>query len=35
MQVDEEAMYSMKNNLYMQVNEEAMYSMQNNLRASG
>ena len=35
MQVDEEAMYSMKNNLYMQVNEEAMYSMQNNLHASG
>ena len=35
MQVDEEAMYSMKNNLYMQVNEEAMYSMRNNLRANG
>ena len=35
MQVDEEAMYSMRNNLYMQVNEEAMYSMQNNLHASG
>ena len=35
MQVDEEAMYSMKNNLYMQVNEEAMYSMRNNLHASG
>ena len=35
MQVDEEAMYSMKNNLYMQVDEEAMYSMRNNLHASG
>ena len=35
MQVDEEAMYSMKNNLYMQVNEVAMYSMRNNLHASG
>ena len=35
MQVDEEAMYYMKNNLYMQVNEEAMYSMRNNLHASG
>ena len=35
MRVDEEAMYSMKNNLYMQVNEEAMYSMRNNLHASG
>ena len=35
MQVDEEAMYSMRNNLYMQVNEEAMYSMRNNLHASG
>ena len=35
MQVDEEAMYSMKNNLYMQMNEEAMYSMRNNLHASG
>ena len=35
MQVEEEAMYSMRNNLYMQVNEEAMYSMQNNLHASG
>ena len=34
-QVDEEAMYSMRNNLYMQVNEEAMYSMWNNLHASG
>ena len=34
MQVDEEAMYSMRNNLYMQVNEEAMYSMRNNLHAS-
>ena len=34
MQVDEEAMYSMKNNLYIQVNEEAMYSMRNNLHAS-
>ena len=35
MQVDEEAMYSMRNNLYMQANEEAMYSMRNNLHASG
>ena len=36
MQVDEEAMYSMQNNLYMQVDEEAwMYSMRNNLHASG
>ena len=35
MQVDEEAMYSMMNNLYRQVNEEAMYSMRNNLHASG
>ena len=35
MQVDEEAMYSMKNNLYMQVNEEAMYSLRNSLHASG
>ena len=35
MQMDEEAMYSMRNNLYMQVDEEAMYSMRNNLRASG
>ena len=35
MQMDEEAMYSMRNNLYMQVNEEAMYSMRNNLRANG
>ena len=35
MRVDEEAMYSMKNNLYMQVNEDAMYSMRNNLHASG
>ena len=35
MQVDEEAMYSMRNNLYMQVDEEAMYSMRNNLCASG
>ena len=35
MQVDEEAMYYMKNNLYMQVNEEAMYSMRNNVHASG
>ena len=35
MQMDEEAMYSMRNNLYMQVNEEAMYSMRNNLHASG
>ena len=35
MQVDEEAMYSMRNNLYMQVNEEAMYSMRNNLYSSG
>ena len=35
MQVDEEAMYSMRNNLYMQVDEEAMYSMRNNLHASG
>ena len=35
MQVDEEAMYSMRNNLYMQVNEEVMYSMRNNLHASG
>ena len=35
MQVDEEAMYSMKNNLDMQVNEEAMYSMRNNLQANG
>ena len=35
MQVEEEAMYSMRNNLYMQVNEEAMYSMRNNLHASG
>ena len=35
MQVDEEAMYSMRNNLYMQVDEEAMYSMWNNLHASG
>ena len=34
MQVDEEVMYSMRNNLYMQVNEEAMYSMRNNLHAS-
>ena len=33
MQVDEEAMYSMRNNLYMQVDEEAMYSMRNNLHA--
>ena len=30
MQVDEEAMYSMRNNLYMQVDEEAMYSMQQS-----
>ena len=35
MQVDEEAMYSIRNNLYMQLNEEAMYSMSNNLHASG
>ena len=35
MQMDEEAMYSMRNNLYMKVDEEAMYSMRNNLRASG
>ena len=35
MQMDEEAMYSMRNNLYMQVNEEAMYYMRNNLHASG
>ena len=35
MRVDEEAMYSMRNNLYMQVNEEAMYSMWNTLHASG
>ena len=35
MQMDEEAMYSMRNNLYMQVNEEAMYSMRNHLHASG
>ena len=35
MQMDEEAMYSMQNNLYMQVDEEAMYSMRNNLHASG
>ena len=35
MRVDEEAMYSMRNTLYMQVNEEAMYSMWNNLHASG
>ena len=35
MQVGEEAMYSMRNNLYMQVDEEAMYSMRNNLHASG
>ena len=35
MQVDEEAMYSMRNNLYMQVNEESMHSMRNNLHASG
>ena len=35
MQVDEEAMYYMKNNLYMQVNEEAMYSLRNSLHASG
>ena len=35
MQVGEEAMYSMRNNLYMQVNEEAMYSMRNNLYSSG
>ena len=35
MQVDEEAMYSMRNNLCMQVDEEAMYSMRNNLHASG
>ena len=35
MQVDEEAMYSMRNNLYMQVDEEVMYSMRNNLHASG
>ena len=35
MQVDEEAMYSMRNNLYMQVDEEAMYSMRNNLHANG
>ena len=34
MQVDEEAMYYMRNNLYMQMYEEAMYSMQNNLHAS-
>ena len=34
MQVDEEAMYSMRT-IYMQVNEEAMYSMRNNLHASG
>ena len=35
MQVGEEAMYSMRNNLYMQVDEEAMYSMRNNLYSSG
>ena len=35
MQMDEEAMYSMRNNLYMQVDEEAMYSMRNNLHANG
>ena len=35
MRVDEEAMYSMRNTLYMQVNKEAMYSMWNNLHASG
>ena len=35
MQVGEEAIYSMRNNLYMQVNEEAMYSMRNNLYSSG
>ena len=35
MQVDEEAMYSTRNNLYMQVDEEVMYSMRNNLHASG
>ena len=47
MQVDEEAMYSMRNNLHAsgknhvfyaeqwQVDEEAMYSMRNNLHASG
>ena len=35
MQVDEEAMYSMRNNIYMQVDEEVMYSMRNNLHASG
>ena len=47
MQVDEEAMYSMRNNLHASgrrnhvfyaeqcKDEEAMYSMRNNLRASG
>ena len=43
MRVDEEAMYSMRNTLYMQVNEEAiymqvdeeaMYSMRNNLQVN-
>ena len=35
MQVDEEAMYSMRNNIYMQVDEEVMDSMRNNLHANG